>query len=180
MAISDYEVPNTLRKVSVLVVDDNIQITRLLKDVLNIFGFKDVGVEHDGHAALRALYDKKYGFMILDWQMPGMSGLECVQTLRKIEDSQNRFIPIIMLTGKADTDSVREARDAGITEFLVKPFTAEELKKRVITIIDQPRSFVLSGTYNGPDRRRRDALPTDGIDRRKERRNPNPNEPRKS
>jgi two-component system chemotaxis response regulator CheY len=172
MARSDYEVPNTLRRVSVLVVDDNTQITRLVKDVLNIFGFQDITIAHDGNAALKALSEKKYGFMVIDWQMRGMSGLECVDTLRKLEDSKNRFIPIIMLTGKADIESVRTARDVGITEFLVKPFTAEELKRRVVTIIDQPRAFVLSGSYTGPDRRRRDAVPADGVDRRKNRAKP--------
>jgi DNA-binding response OmpR family regulator len=78
----------------------------------------------------------------------------------------NTYIPIIMLTGKAERADVEAARDVGVTEFLVKPFSAKSLYERLVLVIENPRSFIISQTYVGPERRRRTDIPPNGNERR--------------
>ena len=82
-----------------------------------------------------------------------------VKQLRLGKETPNRGLPIIMLTGKGEIADVQAARDVGITEFVVKPFTVKTLYDRIEHLIDHPRSFVLSTNFVGPDRRRREAKP---------------------
>lgn len=90
--------------------------------------------------------------------MDPMNGLELIQNIRMLS-SARRAMPIIMLTGKGELEHVSTARDTGITEFVVKPFTAQTLYKRIEEIADKPRGFVLSDVYAGPDRRRKQPAP---------------------
>jgi DNA-binding response OmpR family regulator len=92
-----------------------------------------------------------------------MSGLELTIYLRKSLDSINRMIPIIMLTARNSRPDIQTARDAGITEYIVKPFTAKVLLERVFEVVKEPRPFIMCKSYTGPDRRRVNsfALPPD-------------------
>ncbi|MEI6101921.1 MAG: response regulator, partial [Eubacteriales bacterium] len=92
--------------------------------------------------------------ILLDWEMPGMSGIELTRLIRSSEKGPNRFIPIVMLSGYSVREQVIEARDAGVTEFLCKPVSAKALYKRIVSMITEPRPFVSSSTFFGPDRRR--------------------------
>ncbi|MCP5361926.1 MAG: response regulator [Hyphomicrobiales bacterium] len=118
--------------------------------------------------AQEALGHEKYDLLITDWEMPEMTGLELVQYIRSHPKALNFFVPIIMLTGRAERENIERARDAGITEFLAKPFTIEDLRKRIISVVETPRPFVLSRSYNGPCRRRHNKPPPGGIERRAE------------
>jgi two-component system chemotaxis response regulator CheY len=87
--------------------------------------------------------------------MKPMDGLEFSRAVRTAENSPNPFLPIIMITGHTEKHQVEAARDAGVTEFLVKPITAQSLFSRIAEIVERPRAFVRCEAYFGPDRRRR-------------------------
>jgi CheY-like chemotaxis protein len=93
-------------------------------------------------------------FIIVDFQMDILDGCDFTRLVRTADDSPNQYIPIMMLSAYSERSKVEAARDAGVTEFLCKPVTATELYKKVSSIINAPRSFVRTGNYFGPDRRR--------------------------
>ena len=144
-----------LESIHVLVVDDDMRISLLVKNILASLGFKSVHMAKNGSMALKALEEREIDLIITDWQMSPVDGINLVKHLRTSSDSRHRFIPIIMLTGNAERHEVEIARDAGVTEFVVKPFTAKALVDRIILVVENPRSFVMSKSFKGPDRRRR-------------------------
>jgi DNA-binding response OmpR family regulator len=87
--------------------------------------------------------------------MEPTDGLTLTQRIRKDPGSTNKQTPIILMTGFSHKMRVESARDAGVTEFITKPFTAKDLYKRIEEVIERPRQFVDSGSFLGPDRRRR-------------------------
>ena len=95
-----------------------------------------------------------------------MGGLAFTRLVRTGKDSPNPFVPIIMMTAYSEKHRVVEARDAGITEFIVKPLSAKTLMARVTAAIEHPRPFVRCSRYLGPDRRRRRTSDYKGPDRR--------------
>lgn len=166
--VSSISVRNKLRlsKVSVLVVDDDRAISNLLRDVLKSLGFGTVIVAHDAEEGLRIIDESAIDLVLADWEMEPMSGVEMTQRIRAL-DSSKRFLPVIMLTGHGEKKEIELARDCGITEYLIKPFTAKSLCSRLTTVIEAPRSFIFSQQYNGPSRRRRKDTPPDGTERRR-------------
>lgn len=146
-----------LAKVRVLVADRDRRMASLVLSVLNSFGFREVRVITCGSEALETLKNDPFDLIITEWNLANTGGLELVRAIRDAKDHQRlkRDIPIIMLTAKADMDAVKAARDSGITEFLIKPFTAATLAHRLIQVIDNPRVFIEAPQFVGPDRRRR-------------------------
>lgn len=160
-------VANTcLANIKVLVADDDRRIAHIIRQVLESLGFKHIHIARDGEKALQILQNEPVDMIITDWQMAPMDGMSLVKYLRTAEDSPNRFMPIIMLTGNAEREHVEMARDIGVTEFVVKPFSAKTLCDRIVLLIDNPRSFIMSKKFVGPDRRRRQLLPPDGNEKR--------------
>lgn len=157
-----------LANIRVLIADDDKRIALIVRQVLENLGFKEIHMARDGEKALSILTADGVDMLITDWQMAPMDGISLVKYLRTSEDSPNRFIPIIMLTGNAEREHVELARDAGVTEFVVKPFSARTLCDRIILLIDNPRSFVMNKRFVGPDRRRRNATPPGGAEKRKQ------------
>lgn len=155
-----------LARVSVLVVDDDRAISNLVRDVLKHLGFGSVVVVHDAEEALQIVENSPIDLIIADWEMTPLSGIEMTRRIRAM-DSDKRFTPIIMLTGHGEKHEIELARDCGITEYLIKPFTAKSLCSRLTTVIEAPRSFIFSRQYSGPSRRRREIVPPDGKERRK-------------
>jgi DNA-binding response OmpR family regulator len=103
-----------------------------------------------------ALLDRQaYGLILLDEQMGGPEGFAMIRALRQLGTHPNRETPIIMMASAPDTRMIAAARDAGVTEFLRKPFSAEHIKLRLEALKKAPRAFVEAETYSGPDRRRR-------------------------
>ena len=151
---------------SVVVVEDNVHIMHLLAEILRGLSVSQVEQFTNAPDALSFLREKTVDLVITDHQMDILSGIEFVHLLRNDKDSPDRFVPIIMVTGYGDVETVKEARDAGVNEFVVKPLTAKALYQRILEIINRPRPFVRSATFFGPDRRRR-ALPVVGPDRRR-------------
>ena len=156
-----------LKSIRVLVVDNDQKILDLMKAVMDTFGFKKIVTAKDGNEALRCLRRDSYDLVITDWYMEGMNGLDFIHYLRTSPDSPDCFIPVIMITGKAERQDIEAARDVGVTEFLAKPFSVADLRERIIAVFERPREFVLSEDFVGPSRRRKNT-PFEGKDRRSE------------
>jgi two-component system, chemotaxis family, chemotaxis protein CheY len=155
-----------LSRVEVLLVDPDAEIAELVKNVLEFVGFERVHVKRSASQALKLMREQEIDLIITDWQMMPEKNMNFVQYLRSHDETPNPYIPIIMMTGRAGRQDVEAARDMGVTEFLVKPFTPKRLFEKLVMVIENPRSFIMSSTYSGPDRRRRTDLPPQGQDRR--------------
>jgi DNA-binding NtrC family response regulator len=101
-----------------------------------------------------------------DLAMQPLDGIDFVRLIRNSKDSPNPMVPVIMITGHSTTRRVAEARDVGVTEFLSKPVTARGVIERINRVVENPRPFVRTGDYFGPDRRRRQAPDYTGPFRR--------------
>lgn len=143
-----------LQKLKVLVVEDNWHMRALTKSLLSAFGIGHVDCVSDAEAAFKMFEKNKHDVLIVDWLMEPIDGIEFTKKLRADPNSPNPYVPIILMTGYSEKKRVETARDAGITEFLVKPFTSRTLFSRIEHIIERPRQFVKSKEYFGPDRRR--------------------------
>lgn len=108
----------------------------------------------DGAAGLEAFIHYMPDIILADWVMPIFDGLELTQMIRQPGANSNPYVPIIMLTGHSEKKRVMSARDAGVTEFLCKPISAKALYERILNVVANPRPFIKSKTYFGPDRRR--------------------------
>ena len=150
-----------------LVIDDNAHMRRIMRSLLHGFGTREVYEAEDGAAGLEAFTQYGPDIVITDWVMPIFDGLELVQMIRQPGANANPYVPIIMLTGHSEKHRVVRARDAGITEFLAKPISATALYERILNLIANPRPFVRTKTYFGPDRRRNVNANYIGPERRK-------------
>ena len=146
---------STLSALRVLLVDDNQHMRSIVAAVLAGVGVTQVRECWDGAEALDALRQWPADVAIVDFQMSPVDGVEFTRLVRNAGDSPNPFLPIIMLTGHAERARVEEARDAGVTEFVVKPVTARSVLDRLNAVIIRPRPFIRTADYFGPDRRRR-------------------------
>lgn len=108
----------------------------------------------DGAAALEILREHPVDLVIVDFNMFPLDGVEFTRLVRNSPDSANPYLPIIMMTGHSEKSRVYEARDAGVTEFVVKPITAKAILDRIQAVIFRPRPYVKTDGYFGPDRRR--------------------------
>jgi DNA-binding response OmpR family regulator len=155
-----------LERLNFLVVDDNKHMRALVKTILHAFGSKNVHDASDGADAFKELRVFPADIIICDWAMSPLDGMDFIKLVRTGKDTPNPFVPIIMLTGHTEMHRVLEARDAGVNEFLAKPISAKSLFARIKNIIEQPRPFIRSKNYFGPDRRRRQ-IEYKGTERRK-------------
>jgi two-component system chemotaxis response regulator CheY len=154
-------------KLRFLVIDDNVHMRRILRTLLHGFGARDVYEAEDGAAGLEAFTHYMPDIVLTDWTMPIFDGLELAQMIRQPGTTSSPFVPIIMLTGNSEKNHVTAARDAGITEFMVKPISAKALYQRILNVIINPRPFIKTKTYFGPDRRRSTSSNYAGPERRK-------------
>lgn len=138
-----------------LIVEDMAPMLAVTTSILNIFGFKYVDGARNVEDAYRLFRTHNHDLILTDWQMEPQDGLDLIRMVRNNEDSPNKFVPIILMTGYSDRTRVESARDCGITEFLMKPFNARDLYARIVQIIEKPRQFVDAEEFFGPDRRRR-------------------------
>ncbi|GAA0534427.1 CheY-like chemotaxis protein [Rhizomicrobium palustre] len=153
-------------RLRVMIVDDNLHMRRLIVAIMQAFGVREYFEAHDAEQAWAALPNAKPDIIILDWQLPGITGIEFARLVRTSPKSTNPFVPIIMLTGHTHVDHVRQARDAGINEFLAKPVSVKAMLVRLINVIENPRPFVRCDTYFGPCRRRKSITAYQGRERR--------------
>jgi len=123
------------RKMKVLVVDDFATLRRIIKNVLKQIGFINILEADDGTAALGVLKENKVDLIISDWNMPKMNGLDLLKTVRKEEATKK--VPFVMVTAEAQKDNVLQAVQAGVSNYIVKPFTADAVKEKLTKIFDK-------------------------------------------
>ncbi len=143
-----------LTKAHILIADHDNMIAEVLRQTLHRMGLVNITRVRSGREAVEVLKNKAVDILITEWEMQPLDGISLVRSLRQSEDARLAMLPVIMLTARAEKDDVIEARDTGITEFLVKPFTAKTLYNRLEHVIDFPRDFIVAEHYVGPDRRR--------------------------
>jgi two-component system chemotaxis response regulator CheY len=155
------QIENIIQSVCVLVVDDNQYMRKMIRNLLVNCGIKDIYEAADGIAALDSIRTMAPDIVILDWEMPLLSGPELVRIVRSPGVFPMPDIPIIMLTGHCERWRVVEAVRLGVNEYLTKPVSAKALYDRLVSITMQPRPLVQLGDYYGPEPRK---LVTDAAD----------------
>jgi CheY-like chemotaxis protein len=150
-----------------LVIDDNAHMRQIIRTILHGFGAREFIEAEDGAAGLEVFTQSRPDIVITDWAMPIFNGIELTQMIRQPGANPNPFVPIIMLTAYTEKSRVMSARDSGVTEFLAKPISAKALYLRIRNVIANPRPFIKTDDYFGPDRRRTTNAKYNGPERRK-------------
>jgi two-component system chemotaxis response regulator CheY len=119
--------------IKVLVVDDFATMRRIVKGVLKQLGFSNIIEAEDGNAALGELKKEKFGLIVSDWNMPNMSGLDLLRAVRG--DTDLKTIPFIMVTAEGQKENVIEAVKAGVSNYIVKPFTPETFGEKLQKVL---------------------------------------------
>lgn len=170
--------PEHLKKIHLLIVDNDQRIIEIIGSVLKYLGFSNVYGARDGFQAVERMRDHKIDMIITDWELQQLEedfrlnlpdnpvirsdiwlpvapkdGACFVKYIRASKYSPNPYIPVIMMTGIGLRDGVEYARDAGVNEIVIKPISIENLCNRIIKIIESPRPFITSQQYKGPCRR---------------------------
>ena len=167
-----------LRRVTVLIVDNDPAISKLMSDVLHKLGFGPAYVASDGFEAIEMLRHHKIDLMITDWDLKAINhenddlppnsviaagnwhpcaptnGSLFLKFLRASKHSPNPYLAVIMMTGVALQKNIAYARDSGVNEVIVKPVTAESLCRHIRMVVENHRPFITAQTYRGPCRRR--------------------------
>lgn len=120
---------------TVLVVDDFATMRRILRDVLKEIGFTKIVEADDGSTALAVLKKGKVDLIVSDWNMPEVTGLELLKAVRGDESMKN--VPFLMVTAEGQKDSVVQAVQAGVDNYVVKPFTADTIKEKLEQIFNK-------------------------------------------
>lgn len=161
------------KSVRVLVVESSPPLFQLIQGVLGLFGVPDTNVDSafSVEEGFEKFVRKNHDLLIVDWMDTPDRGIQLVRKMRTHPDSPNPFVPILMTAGSGHSNRVIKSRDAGVTDYLVKPFSAQMLAKRIEHIVEKPRPFVFYTDENGevgyvgPDRWVKQQ-PFEGEDRR--------------
>ena len=117
----------------ILIVDDYKTMLRIIRNLLKQLGFNNVDEATDGSAALQKLRDKEYSLVISDWNMEPMSGMQLLTEVRA--DTKLKDLPFIMITAESKTENVIAAKEAGVSNYIVKPFNAATLKTKLAAVL---------------------------------------------
>jgi two-component system chemotaxis response regulator CheY len=147
-------IDDQIQSLAVLVVDDNQYTRKMIRNLLVNCGVKDVFEANDGIAALDAIRSIAPDIVVLDWEMPLLSGAELVRIVRSPGVFPMPDIPIIMLSAHGERWRVVEAARLGVHEYLIKPVSAKSIYDRLVAIVSQPRPVVKRGDYYGPEPRK--------------------------
>jgi two-component system, chemotaxis family, chemotaxis protein CheY len=118
--------------IKVLVVDDFATMRRIVKGVLKQLGFNDIIEAENGHSALEELKKEQIGLIVSDWNMPKMNGLDLLKAVRG--DASLQGVPFIMVTAEGQKENVLEAVKAGVSNYIVKPFTPETFSEKLAKV----------------------------------------------
>jgi two-component system chemotaxis response regulator CheY len=118
---------------NVLIVDDYKTMLRIIENLLKQLGFKNVSQASDGAAALKLMRENAFGLVISDWNMQPMTGLQLLKEVRA--DDRLKATPFIMITAESKTENVVAAKEAGVNNYIVKPFNAETLKTKISAVL---------------------------------------------
>ena len=119
----------------ILIVDDFSTMRRIIKNLLRDLGFNNTAEADDGSTALPMLQAGGFDFLVTDWNMPGMTGIELLRAVRA--DPKLAKLPVLMVTAEAKRDQIIEAAQAGVNGYIVKPFTAVTLKEKIDKIFER-------------------------------------------
>lgn len=123
------------QKMKILVVDDFSTMRRIVKNILKQLGYENIDEAEDGAQAYSKLQAGNYDFVVSDWNMPNMDGLELLKKIRS--DERLKAMPVLMVTAEAEKDKVITAIQAGVNNYVVKPFTAEVLKEKMDRVYEK-------------------------------------------
>lgn len=123
------------QNMKILVVDDFSTMRRIIKNILREIGYNNVDEADDGTTALEKLRAGKFDFVVTDWNMPNMPGIELLKAIRS--DAELKDMPVLMVTAEAAKENVVTAVQAGVNNYIVKPFTAAALKERIDLILQK-------------------------------------------
>lgn len=123
------------KKMRILVVDDFSTMRRIVKNILKQLGYTNVVDADDGSSAWEVLNKDKIDFVISDWNMPTMSGLELLKKIRNSEEFSD--LPFLMVTAEAQQENIIEAVQAGVSNYIVKPFTADAIEQKIDKIFNK-------------------------------------------
>ena len=121
------------KNMQILVVDDYQTMIRIIRNPLKQLGFNNIDEATDGNAALEKIAAKPYGLIISDWNMEPMTGLDLLKTIR----GGGSKVPFIMVTAESKTENVLAAREAGVNNYIVKPFNADTLKTKLSSVLGE-------------------------------------------
>ena len=119
---------------NVLIVDDFATMRRILRNILRQIGFTSITEADNGKAALTELKKQQFGLILCDWNMPEMSGFELLQNLKS--DEELKDVPFVMVTAEAKKENIIDAVKAGVSSYVVKPFTAETIGEKLKKVFD--------------------------------------------
>jgi two-component system, chemotaxis family, chemotaxis protein CheY len=117
------------KKIPILVVDDFATMRKIVKKALRDLGFENVVEAEDGQIALQKLQTGEFKFIISDWNMPNMMGIDLLKAVRA--DEKTKKVPFLMITAEAQKENILEAAKAGVSNYIIKPFTPESLQQKI-------------------------------------------------
>ena len=120
---------------NVLIVDDYQTMLRILRNLLRQLNFKNIDEASDGSEALKKLRSKSFGLVISDWNMEPMTGIQLLREVRA--DEKLKHIPFVMITAESKSENVIAAKEAGVSNYIVKPFNAETLKGKLTSVLGE-------------------------------------------
>ncbi len=123
------------KNMKILVVDDFSTMRRIIKNLLRDLGFTNISEADDGSTALPMLQSGDFDFLVTDWNMPIMTGIDLLKAVRA--DERLAAMPVLLVTAEAKKDQIVEAAQAGVNGYVVKPFTAETLKEKIEKIFER-------------------------------------------
>ena len=126
---------NLKKQIKILIVDDFSTMRRIIKNLLRDLGFNNTFEADDGNTALPMLKNGDYDFVVTDWNMPGMQGIDLLKEIRK--DQALCHIPVLMVTAEAKREQIIEAAQSGVNGYIIKPFTAATLKEKLEKIFER-------------------------------------------
>ena len=135
-ASTNHEEEHPLNKnMRILIVDDFSTMRRIVKNLLGDLGFTNTAEAEDGHAALALLSSQPFDFVVTDWNMPVMTGIELLKAIRA--DAKLKTLPVLMVTAEAKREQIIEAAQHGVNGYIIKPFTAQTLEEKLGKIFER-------------------------------------------
>lgn len=123
------------KNIKILIVDDFSTMRRIIKNLLRDLGYNNTAEADDGSTALPMLKNGGYDFLITDWNMPNMAGIDLLKAVRA--DDKLKSMPVLMVTAEAKRDQIVEAAAAGVNGYIIKPFTADTLREKIDKIFER-------------------------------------------
>lgn len=123
------------KNMEILIVDDMKSMLQIIESILNQLGFRKIDKASNGEQALARLKEKKYNLVLSDWNMEPMSGLDLLKQIRA--DAALKTLPVILITAESKPENILAAKQAGVNNYIVKPFNAVTLKEKLCAVIGQ-------------------------------------------